>query len=1101
MDQFNLDNIDSRTGSPITKPISIQNSADLAGRLLYQLDPVEFGMLVPQEYSGPQKEKHNNDIRIEETDSAGNTFTSYKLSSMVDAVAQAIRDILFQTQQLVGDGDAAVKTAKSIVSLCTLSSGVRDIANVIDDTQTQLEKLIQKYRSTTVQRRELATRKGILTQGVAVFEQLAIIRTLYDLYYYSLVPRVNKNESDSENKFNWYVDISTAYRAARQLRYRIQALPPIDNITIFRILNEKLDLIEEDIHPKIKQVINKCLYIKSFGPWKLKWSYNIVNSARDIPNNKSIYEYYINLIKKNTNADVESNDNLFIAAEIIMRRSANFVSPIPESFSGFGLDKFRNSSDDNIDAIYDAENGNIELDNSLRNRTSSIPVNVVLYDVLFSMVETPKQHLDNLKVSCNSLSADDSNKDDKLQLLTHYLPEFLNSSHYTIDDFDKEDILYHFESFCKDIFDSLLCNIIMEPLLEFDHSHGARLIDPVLIKLRELNSKFKKGDLDDKLLKQDEKSVFNKYSSARKVVTWANRDLVLDNINNKENLDFNRHEVIFSNELIKRIESVFSYLHANIPDYYPYIVQVLLKNYGEQLSALIISKCLVVMTPRNVDDLRLFESEVSAACVLLEDSILSQVNSICGDDGFQFKVRYSLREWETFKETVLNFTTPLIEFCSDVDNQFLKLTKSRCLFEARFCSSEPSWKPIRKVYRDGAVSKKAVRIVNILQYVEKHICDCIKLLSIFKRESTMQKTLDIDNEQNDIIEDANSDDFSSVSSDKTDARVCSTSILAMQLISILGDVTDMYVAMTMAGDTASEYSLNSLKIKEDIKSAMNNNRHNKKPQIKVDEILPENVTISNNGAIVFEKAGASAIFCNDCYYLAGEYTRLSARLVTEVLEAVEKATPYISESVYQKLIADAEMERTSTVTRGTFLMECGDAAWSAKLSSIEKNIKSTVETLDSIHLQTELQKIEIEKVISKCISYIRTSADEWSTLLNVPLYNSAIYTLFNCLTELLVDEVISLVDIGSTESVDLNETLQKVLRAGKELNVKISDRFIKTVEILDSSLADIHQMLNKGELLCLEKEELFKLIKSLFQQSPMRNSCLDRVSEIYNEQY
>ncbi|KAH9913967.1 uncharacterized protein BXZ73DRAFT_106752 [Epithele typhae] len=226
-------------------------------------------------------------------------------------------------------------------------------------------------------------------------------------------------------------------------------------------------------------------------------------------------------------------------------------------------------------------------------------------------------------------------------------------------------------------------------------------------------------------------------------------------------------------------------------------------------------------------------------------------------------------------------------------------------------------------------------------------------------------------------------------------------------------------------------------------------------------------------------------FSNDCMFVGQEVRRVVTTLAgTQVAargkleEGVERLR-VLSESWYEDAVSREE-------------------------KVIEETLEEARGFIDT-HLQDRYD--ECESAVNEVLQRIRRIAPQWKAVLMKSRYYEALGTLVECALSRILGDILSLEDITETESHKLCE-LCHIMNSLEGLFVEDPEqpsfvvsyvpswlKFSYLSDLLEASIADISYLFEEGALVDFEIEELVKLVKALFADTPLRANTIQRLQQ------
>ncbi|KAG0709388.1 hypothetical protein DFH29DRAFT_888144 [Suillus ampliporus] len=223
-------------------------------------------------------------------------------------------------------------------------------------------------------------------------------------------------------------------------------------------------------------------------------------------------------------------------------------------------------------------------------------------------------------------------------------------------------------------------------------------------------------------------------------------------------------------------------------------------------------------------------------------------------------------------------------------------------------------------------------------------------------------------------------------------------------------------------------------------------------------------------------------FSNNCFWLAEEVGRLvtyerEALVVKDKLEECKSVLQVLADSWYQDGI---DRQRTAL---------CGILA----------SAKGFTDTSDQDRYD------DCEMAISRVVREIRSVANAWKPVLPKSKYYTAVGAIVEVSLQRILENILAIPDIPEVESHKLSE-LCRILAALEGLFVEeFSEssfvvsyvpswfKFSYLSELLEASMADLTYLFEEGALVDFEVDELVKLVRALFADTPLRTKTLDKI--------
>ncbi|KAG2363253.1 hypothetical protein BDR07DRAFT_1404704 [Suillus spraguei] len=223
-------------------------------------------------------------------------------------------------------------------------------------------------------------------------------------------------------------------------------------------------------------------------------------------------------------------------------------------------------------------------------------------------------------------------------------------------------------------------------------------------------------------------------------------------------------------------------------------------------------------------------------------------------------------------------------------------------------------------------------------------------------------------------------------------------------------------------------------------------------------------------------------FSNNCCWLAEEIGRLVAHergmlAVKDKLEECKGVLQVLADSWYQDGI---DRQRTA-------------------LGEILASAKGFTDTSDQDRYD------DCEMAISHVVREIRSAANTWKPVLPKSKYYTAVGAMVEVSLQRILENILAIPDIPEVESHKLSE-LCRILAALEGLFVEdFSEssfvvsyvpswlKFSYLSELLEASMADLTYLFEEGALVDFEVDELVKLVRALFADTPLRTKTLDKI--------
>ncbi|KAH9967245.1 Centromere/kinetochore Zw10-domain-containing protein [Russula dissimulans] len=225
----------------------------------------------------------------------------------------------------------------------------------------------------------------------------------------------------------------------------------------------------------------------------------------------------------------------------------------------------------------------------------------------------------------------------------------------------------------------------------------------------------------------------------------------------------------------------------------------------------------------------------------------------------------------------------------------------------------------------------------------------------------------------------------------------------------------------------------------------------------------------------------SIVFANDCLYMRGR--------VLNVARHCEVGTK-------ERLLETADS------------LGAIGKRWHKQSIEIQQNfVAEALKGADSFVGTAEQEQYDVcEEAVMGVLSHVRKVARQWKAILNKSKYLDALGSLVNFCLTCVMDDVLALPDITEVESHRLSE-LCRILHALEGLFIDDPEqpsfvvgcvpvwlKFSYLSELLEASLADISYLFDEGALIDYETQELIKLVRALFADTPQRRNMINKLT-------
>ncbi|KAI0642247.1 hypothetical protein C8Q79DRAFT_917367 [Trametes meyenii] len=238
-----------------------------------------------------------------------------------------------------------------------------------------------------------------------------------------------------------------------------------------------------------------------------------------------------------------------------------------------------------------------------------------------------------------------------------------------------------------------------------------------------------------------------------------------------------------------------------------------------------------------------------------------------------------------------------------------------------------------------------------------------------------------------------------------------------------------------------------------------------------------------NATLLQQSAKEPMRFSNDCRFIGQELERIVAKLNGPKAAAQDKLEEGLETL---KALADSWFE--DAIAREERL--------------IEEALDRARRFIDTTHQE---RYDECESAVNDVFQRIRRVAPQWEAVLAKSKYYEALGAIVETALSRVLSEVLSLEDITEVESQRLSE-LCRILNALEWLFVEDQEqpsfvasyvpswlKFSYLSELLEASIADISYLFEEGALVDFEIEELVKLVRALFADTPLRANTINKL--------
>ncbi|KAH9846124.1 hypothetical protein C2E23DRAFT_605268 [Lenzites betulinus] len=238
-----------------------------------------------------------------------------------------------------------------------------------------------------------------------------------------------------------------------------------------------------------------------------------------------------------------------------------------------------------------------------------------------------------------------------------------------------------------------------------------------------------------------------------------------------------------------------------------------------------------------------------------------------------------------------------------------------------------------------------------------------------------------------------------------------------------------------------------------------------------------------NAAVLQQSAKEPMRFSNDCRFVGQELQRIVGKLSGPKAAAREKLDEGLETL---KLLADSWFE--DAVVR--------------EERQIEELLDTARGFIDTTHQD---RYDECENAVNGVLQRVRRVSPQWKAVLAKSKYYEALGAVVETAVSRILGDVLALEDITEVESHRLSE-LCHILMAVEGLFVEDPDhpsfvvsyvpswlKFSYLSELLEASIADISYLFEEGALVDFEIDELVKLVRALFADTPLRANTINKL--------
>ncbi|EJD47988.1 hypothetical protein AURDEDRAFT_183735 [Auricularia subglabra TFB-10046 SS5] len=211
----------------------------------------------------------------------------------------------------------------------------------------------------------------------------------------------------------------------------------------------------------------------------------------------------------------------------------------------------------------------------------------------------------------------------------------------------------------------------------------------------------------------------------------------------------------------------------------------------------------------------------------------------------------------------------------------------------------------------------------------------------------------------------------------------------------------------------------------------------------------------------------------------------------------------------RQLAADTEEARCKDLLEDTSgrLQECSTHWFEDTLDRRRDALLDVLSAAEGfVEVGDAEQFLQCKTIVEQLAKDITKLAKEWKPILTKRAHYTAIGTLVDSVLAQMLEQILSLDDIPDVESRHLSQ-LCHLLTPLEDLFVDEPEgsslvvvhvpswlKFSYLSELLEASLTDISYLYDEGALIDFETEELTKLIRALFADTPMRANAIAKIN-------
>ncbi|KAM0748203.1 hypothetical protein T439DRAFT_76171 [Meredithblackwellia eburnea MCA 4105] len=227
-------------------------------------------------------------------------------------------------------------------------------------------------------------------------------------------------------------------------------------------------------------------------------------------------------------------------------------------------------------------------------------------------------------------------------------------------------------------------------------------------------------------------------------------------------------------------------------------------------------------------------------------------------------------------------------------------------------------------------------------------------------------------------------------------------------------------------------------------------------------------------------------FANDADWISGEVDRTWQRLVKGKEQDLPQQGREVDRAVKKMKTLSGEWRSKQIAIQRAALMECLDGAHNFMYTSDDNRFA------------------DCQRALAQIIHMFERLAQVWKPVMNPTLLYSTLGGLVNDVLSRVLTEIEDQIDISEEESIRLNK-LCKTLHGLESLfttdsfsigaEVPIWFKFVFLSEFLEASMADILFLFDHRHLVDFSIEEIARLVRALFADSPTRAKNLEHIMQ------